>query len=42
MIKSRGLRWASQVARMEVGKSPFKIEVGKPTGKRLLGRLRRK
>ena len=38
--KSRRLRWAGHVARMEEGRSAFKILTGKPTGKRLLGRLR--
>ena len=37
MIKSRRLRWAGHVARMEEGRSTFKILTGKPTGKRLLG-----
>jgi hypothetical protein len=34
MIKSRRLRWARHVARMEEGRSSFKILTGKPTGKR--------
>ena len=34
MIKSRRLRWAGHVARMEEGRSAFKILTGKPTGKR--------
>ena len=34
MIKSRRLRWAGHVARMEEGRSSFKILTGKPTGKR--------
>ena len=38
VIKSRRLRWAGHVARMEVGRSPFKILTGKPTEKRPLGR----
>ena len=42
MIKSRRLRWAGHVARMEEGKSAFKILTGKPTGKRPLGRPRRR
>ena len=42
VIKSRRLRWASHVARMEEGRSVFKILTVKPTGKRLLGRPRRK
>ena len=41
VIKSRRLRWAGHVARMEEGKSDFKILTGKPTGKRPLGRPRR-
>ena len=42
MIKSRRLRWAGQVARMEEDRSAFKILTGKPTGKRPLGRPRRR
>ena len=42
MIKSRRLRWAGHVARMEEGRSAFKILTGKPTGKRPLGRPRRR
>ena len=37
-IKSRRLRWAGHVPRMEEGRSAFKILTGKPTGKRPLGR----
>ena len=37
VIKSRRLRWAEHVARMEEGRSTFKIVTGKPTGKRPLG-----
>ena len=33
VIKSR-LRWAGHVARIEEGRSAFKILTGKPTGKR--------
>ena len=33
-IKSRRLRWAGHVARIEEGRSAFKILTGKPTGKR--------
>ena len=40
VIKSRGLRWAGHVARMEEDRSAFKILTGKPTGKRPLGRPR--
>jgi hypothetical protein len=42
MIKSRRLRWAGNVARMEEGVSGFNILTGKPTGKRPLGRPRRR
>ena len=38
MNKSRRLRWALDVARMEESRSAFKILTGKPTGKRPLGR----
>ena len=33
VIKSRRLKWAGHVARMEEGRSAFKILTGKPTGK---------
>ena len=42
MIKSRRLRWAGHVDRMEKSRSPFKMLTGKPTGKRPLGRPRRR
>ena len=42
VIKSRRLRWAGHVARMEEGRSAFKMLTGKPTGKRSLGRRRRR
>ena len=35
VIKSRRLRWADHVVRMEEGRSAFKISTGKATGKRL-------
>ena len=38
VIKSRRLRWAGHVARMEEGRSAFKILTGKPAGKKLLER----
>jgi hypothetical protein len=41
-IKSRRLRWTGQVARMEEGRSAFKILTGTPAGKRSLGRPRRR
>jgi hypothetical protein len=40
--KSRRLRWAGHVARMEECTRAFKILTGKPTGKRPLGRPRRR
>ena len=40
MRKSRRLRWAGHVAKMEEGRSAFKILAGKPTGKRPLGKSR--
>ena len=41
-IKSRKLRWAGHVARMEEGRSAFQILTGKPSGKIPLGRPRRR
>ena len=41
VIKSRRLRWAGHLVRMEEGGSNFKILTGKPKGKRPLGRPRR-
>ena len=38
VIKCRRLRWAGHVARMEEGRSAFKILTGKPLGKKPLGR----
>ena len=42
VIKSRRLRWAGHVVRMEDGRSAFKIVTGTPTGNRPLGRPRRR
>ena len=42
VIRSRRLRWAGHVARIEEGRSAFKICTGKPTGKRPPGRPRRR
>ena len=42
VIKSRRLRWAGHVTRMEEGRSAFKILTGKPTRKGSLGRPRRR
>ena len=38
VIKSRRLRWAGYVARMEESRSTLKILTGKPIGNRPLGR----
>jgi hypothetical protein len=40
MIKSRRMRWAGHVARMEPKRYAYRILVGKPEGKRPLGRPR--
>ena len=42
VIKSRRMRWAGHVARMEEGRGVHKVLVGKPEGKRPLGRPRRR
>ena len=42
MIKYRRLRCAGHIARMEEGRSAFKILTRKPIGKRPLGRPRRR
>ena len=42
VIKSRILRWAGHVARLEDGRSAFEILTGKPISKRPLERLRRR
>jgi hypothetical protein len=42
MIKSRRMRWAGHVARMEAKRNSYRILVGKQEGKRPLGRLRRR
>ena len=41
MIKSRRLRWAGHVVRIEEGRSALKILTGTPTGKRPLESPRR-
>jgi hypothetical protein len=40
VIKSRILRWAGHVARMGEGRVVYRVLVGKPEGKRPLGRPR--
>jgi hypothetical protein len=42
MIKSRRMRWAGQIARMGETRKSYRILVGKPEGKRPLGRPRRR
>jgi hypothetical protein len=41
-VKSRRMRWAGHVARMGEGGKVYKVLVGKPEGKRPLGRPRRR
>ena len=41
-VKSRRMRWAGHVARMGDGRGVHRVLVGKPEGKRLLGRPRRR
>jgi hypothetical protein len=40
MIKSRRMKWAGSVARMGQKRNAYRILVGKPEGKRPLGRSR--
>jgi hypothetical protein len=40
IIKSRRMRWAGHVARMGEKRNAYRILVGKPEGKRPLGRPR--
>jgi len=42
VIKSRRMRWAGHVARMGEGRGVYRVLVGKPEGKRPLGRTRRR
>jgi len=42
MIKWRRMRWAGHVARMGEEREEYRVLVGKPEGKRPLGRPRRK
>jgi hypothetical protein len=41
-IKSRRMRWAGHVARMGEGRNVYRVLVGKPEGRRPLGRPRRR
>jgi len=38
VIKARIMRWEGHVTRMEEGRGAYVVSVGKPEGKRLLGR----
>jgi hypothetical protein len=40
VIKSRRMRWAGHVARMGEGRGVFRVLIGRPDGKRPLGRSR--
>jgi len=42
VIKSRRIRWAGHVARMGEGRGVYRVLVGKPEGRRPLGRPRRR
>jgi len=42
VVKSRGMRWAGHVARMVQERGVHRVLVGKPEGKRPLGRPRRR
>jgi hypothetical protein len=42
MIKSRKMSWEGHVARMRETRNAYRILVGKPKGKRSLGRLKRR
>jgi len=42
VMKSRGIRWAGHVARMGERRGVYRVLVGKPEGKRPLGRPRRR
>jgi hypothetical protein len=41
-IKSRRMRWVGHVTRMGEGRNVYRVVVGKPEGKRPLGRPRRR
>jgi len=42
VIKSRRMRWAGHVARMGEERGVYRVLVGKPEGRRILGRPRRR
>jgi hypothetical protein len=41
-MNSRRMRWAGHVARMAEERNVYRVLVGKPEGRRPLGRLRRR
>jgi hypothetical protein len=42
VIKSRRMRWAGHIARIGEGRGAYRVLVGRPEGKRPLGRPRRR
>ena len=42
VVKSKKMRWAGHVARMGQGRGVYRVLVGKPEGKRQMGRPRRR
>ena len=42
VVKSRRMRWARHVARMGEGRGVHRVLVGKPEGRKILGRPRRR
>jgi hypothetical protein len=42
IVKARRMRWTGHVARMGEKRNAYRLLVGKPAGKRLLGRPRRR
>ena len=42
VVKSRRMRWAGHVSRMGEGRGVYRVLVGKPEGKRPMGRPRRR
>jgi hypothetical protein len=42
LIKSRRMKWAGHVARLGEGRGVYRVLVGRPEGKRPLGRSRRR
>ena len=42
LVKSRIMRWVGHVARMGEGRGVHRVLVGKPEGKKLMGRPRRR